>query len=301
MRRTVRAALEEAALLVDRIDARVLLAHALGVDRAWLAANPMHVLSESQDARVDLLVAQRALGQPVAYLMGRREFYGRDFAVGPDVLIPRPETETLVEAALARIATQLRGPGAGRDPICLDLGTGSGAIAVTLACECANLRVVATDASALALAVARANARAHGCEERIEFLEGAWYAPLAGRRFDLIVSNPPYVAHGDPHLGEGDLRFEPAAALTDGSRDGLDSIRAIVGGARAHLAPGATLLFEHGYDQAEAVARLLAEAGIADPVSIADLAGIPRVAGGKMHSMREPAGALESRPPKEFP
>jgi release factor glutamine methyltransferase len=148
MPRTVRAALDEAALAIGRVDARVLCAHLLAVDRAWIAANPMHVLSESQDARLDALVAQRAMGHPVAYLLGRREFYGRDFEVGPDVLIPRPETETLVEAAL----DLLRRPRAGGDPpAILDLGTGSGAIAVTLACERPDARIVATDASAAAL------------------------------------------------------------------------------------------------------------------------------------------------------
>ena len=282
MRRTVQAALDEASAAIGRVDARVLLAHQLGVDRAWLAANPMHVLSESEDARVDLAVAQRSLGHPVAYLVGKREFYGRDFAVGPDVLIPRPETETLVEAALA----VLRRPRDDGGPLVLDLGTGSGAIAATLACECPQLRVVATDASAAALELARANARALGCAERIEFLEGSWYAPLGDRRFDLVVANPPYVAAGDEHLAQGDLRFEPPRALTDGSADGLDSIRAIVAGAAAHLVEGGWLLFEHGYDQAGAVARLLAQAGFRDLVTIADLAGIPRVAGGKMDLSR---------------
>ncbi|HXZ50145.1 MAG TPA: peptide chain release factor N(5)-glutamine methyltransferase [Usitatibacter sp.] len=279
MRRTVRAALEEATLSIDRVDARVLLAHLLGVDRAWLFANPMHVLTETEDARVDLAVAQRALGHPVAYLVGRREFYGRDFAVRPAVLIPRPETETLVEEALRVVRRMREG---GRAPAVLDLGTGCGAIAVTLACEVPGLRVVATDVSAAALEVAGANVRDHGCEERVELLEGSWYAPLGGRAFDLVVANPPYVAAGDAHLGRGDLRFEPGGALTDGSPDGLASIRAIVDGARGHLAPGGALLFEHGYDQAEAVAGLLARAGFAGLVSIPDLAGIPRVAGGHL-------------------
>jgi release factor glutamine methyltransferase len=162
----------------------------------------------------------------------------------------------------------------------LDLGTGSGAIAVTLACELPQVRIVATDASSGALAIARANARAHGVEDRIELATGSWYAAVPGRRFDLIVANPPYVAADDAHLARGDLRFEPDAALTDGSADGLASIRAIVAGAREHLAPGGTLLFEHGYDQAPAAERILAEAGFAGRVSIPDLAGNPRVAGG---------------------
>ena len=270
MKRTVRAALYEAAESIDATDARVLAMHDWGVSRAWLAANAREILTESQDARLDLLVAQRALGHPVAYLVGRREFWSREFAVGPDVLIPRPDTETLVEAALARIA--------GGAAVC-DLGTGSGALAVTLACERPEARVVATDASAAALAVARANALAHGAT--VDFREGSWYAPLAGEAFDVIVSNPPYVAAGDAHLGRGDLRFEPRGALTDESADGLASLRAIVAGAPGHLNPGGWLLVEHGHDQADACRALLEAAGFADLVSIADLAGIPRVAGGR--------------------
>jgi len=270
MRRTVRVALEEAAAQVGRVDARVLACHLLGEGRAWLAANPMHVLTESQDARYDLLVAQRAMGHPVAYLVGTREFYGRDFAVGPAVLIPRPETETLVEAALARL-----GP-AGE---VLDLGTGSGALAVTLACERPGAAVHAGDASAEALAIARANSARHGA--CVAFANGSWYEPFAGRRLDLVVANPPYVAAGDRHLSEGDLRFEPREALTDGSADGLDSLRAIAAGAPDHLKSGGWLLVEHGYDQADACRALLAAAGLADLVSLPDLAGVPRVAGGR--------------------
>jgi len=272
---TVKAALEEAFATIERIDAQVLACHVLGVNRAWLAANPFRILTETEDARLDSLVTQRALGAPVAYLVQKREFYGRDFAVGPDVLIPRPETETLVEAALARMSAASR---------VLELGTGSGAIAVTLACERPQARVTATDLAAAALAVARANAQAHACAARIEFAQGAWYAPVAGQRFDLIVSNPPYVAAADPHLEQGDLRFEPRHALTDGSADGLDSIRAIVRGAPAHLAAGGWLLLEHGYDQESAAARLLADAGFAQCICVPDLAGIPRVAGGKLAS-----------------
>jgi release factor glutamine methyltransferase len=270
VKRTVRAALDESAVAVGSTDARALAAHAWGVTRAWLAANPMHILTESQGARLDLLVAQRAMGHPVAYLVGGREFWSREFSVGPAVLIPRPETETLVEAALARMG--------GATAVC-DLGTGSGAIAVTLACERREARVVATDASAEALAVARANALAHGAA--IDFRVGPWYAPLAGEAFDLIVSNPPYVAAKDPHLGQGDLRFEPRSALTDGSEDGLASLREIVAGAPAHLKSGGWILMEHGYDQADACRALLEASGFGAIVSIPDLAGIPRVAGGR--------------------
>lgn len=271
---TVKSALEELMLSMDRTDALVIMAEVLGVNRAWIVANPMRILTETQDARIDMLGAQRAMGRPVAYLIDRREFYGRDFALDSSVLIPRPETETLVEAALARLAPA---------DACLDLGTGSGAIAVTVACQRPQARVVATEADAGALRVARANAERHQCAHRIEFLHGSWYEPVGDRRFDVIVSNPPYVAAGDPHLERGDLRFEPRAALTDGSPDGLGSIRAIVAGAAAHLKPRGWLLLEHGYDQAGAVRDILAGAGFANRISIPDLAGIPRVAGGQLN------------------
>jgi len=272
---TVKAALEEAFATIERIDAQVLLCHVLGVNRAALAADPFRILTETEDARLDSLVAQRALGAPVAYLVESREFYGRSLAVSPAVLIPRPETETLVEAALERMPA---------DATCLDLGTGSGAIAIALACERPRATVTATDVSPEALALARRNAEAHGCAARITFAQGAWYEPVRARRFSLIVANPPYVAGADEHLERGDLRFEPRHALTDGSADGLDSIRAIVAGAREHLEPAGWLLFEHGYDQAAAAAELLAQAGFTQRVSVPDLAGIARVAGGKMVS-----------------
>src|SRR5258706_6717727 len=198
---TLKTALEDATAAIGRVDAHALVAHLLGVDRTYLIANPMRVLTESEDARIESLVAQRALGQPVAYLVRKREFYGRDFAVGPDVLIPRPETETLVEAVLERIAPRREPPPAR----ILDLGTGSGAIAVTLACERPHARITATDSSAPALAVARANA-ASLAADRVEWLCGSGYEPVAGRRLDPVVSNPPYVAALDPHLGRGDLR-----------------------------------------------------------------------------------------------
>jgi release factor glutamine methyltransferase len=273
---TLKAALEEATAAIGRVDAQVIIAHLLGVNRAYLVANPLRVLTETEDARVDMMVSQRAAGQPVAYLLGTREFYSRDFAVGPGVLIPRPETEVLVEAALAKLRD--RGPA----PSVLDLGTGSGAIALTLACERQDARLTATDASAEALAIARGNAGSLGCAGRVRFLEGSWYAPVAAERFDMIVANPPYVAAKDPHLARGDLRFEPPGALTDGSADGLGSIRAIVEGAAAHLEPGGLLLLEHGHDQAEAVAQLLREAGFERRMRIDDLAGIPRVAVGAL-------------------
>jgi release factor glutamine methyltransferase len=277
---TLKALLEEATETVGRTDAHVITAHVLGVNRAYLAAHPMRFVTEGEDARINGAIALRALGQPVAYILEKREFYGRDFIVGPDVLIPRPETEILVEAALSHLVPRVADSAGASQPRCLDLGTGSGAIAVSLACERPEATVVASDSSAAALKLATRNAAANAC--RVELLEGEWYDAVRGRRFSMIVSNPPYIAATDPHLSQGDLRFEPRGALTDGSADGLDSIRTIVGGASGHLEAGGWLLFEHGYDQAEACRSLLEAAGFAELVSIPDLAGIPRVAGGKI-------------------
>ena len=270
---TLKALLEEASETIGRTDAHVIAAHVLGVNRAYLAAHPFRFITETEDARINLAVAQRALGHPVAYILEKREFYGRDFVVTPEVLIPRPETETLVEAVLQRMP---------REGAILDLGTGSGAVAVTIACERPQSRVTATDASNEALAIARRNAESHGAGARIDFRRGEWYGALDGGTFDVICANPPYVGRDDPHLAQGDLRFEPRPALTDGSVDGLDSIRAIVAGASERLARGGWLLLEHGYDQAEAVHALLEATGFVSIVSIADLAGIARVAGGKI-------------------
>jgi release factor glutamine methyltransferase len=270
---TLKALLEEAAETIGRTDAHAIAAHILGVNRAYLMAHPMRFITETEDARINLAVAQRALGRPVAYIVEKREFYSRDFVVTPEVLIPRPETETLVEAVLERMPA---------DGSCLDLGTGSGAIAVTLACERPHAKVTATESSSEALAIARRNAESHGVGSRIDFRHGAWYGALDGGTFDVIAANPPYVARDDPHLAQGDLRFEPRRALTDDSADGLDSIRAIVAGASAHLSRDGWLLLEHGYDQAEAVHALLEATGFVSIISIADLAGIARVAGGKI-------------------
>ncbi|MBL8516276.1 MAG: peptide chain release factor N(5)-glutamine methyltransferase [Betaproteobacteria bacterium] len=265
-------ALIKAALKIPRREAELLAAHALGKGRAWVIAHGEYSLSATEAEAIALTVEARALGSPIAYLVGEREFYGRPFKVDQRVLIPRPETELLVEAALARMPVV--------EASVLDLGTGSGAIALTLALERPAIHVTAVDASAAALDCASDNAAALGAEN-IAFMHGQWYAPVAGWTFDLIVSNPPYVAGEDAHLKQGDLRFEPRQALTDGSGDGLDSIRAIVAGAPAHLAQGGWLLLEHGYDQAPACAALLAEAGFTECVALNDLAGIPRVAGGR--------------------
>lgn len=262
------AALAEARRALPSAEARLLLCHVLDRSPAWIEAHRDDDLAAADAARFLGLVARRAAGEPIAYLVGTREFYGRDFAVSPAVLIPRPETELLVDLVMAG------------DPSSriLDLGTGSGCLAITLALESPPAEVTAVDRSPEALAVARGNAERLGA--RVRFLESDWFAVLADERFDVIVSNPPYVADGDPHLGEGDLRFEPALALSCGV-DGLDAIRHIVAAAPDHLNPGGRLLFEHGYDQAEAIAALLADAGYADVEQHRDLAGIVRVSGGR--------------------
>ena len=251
----------------------MLLQHVLGVSHTRLITHGERVLTEAETDEYLRLIVRRRHGEPIAYLVGWREFYGRRFMIDKSVLIPRPESELLVDLALARIAADASGP-------ILDLATGSGNIAVTIALERRTLAVVATDDSAAALRCARDNAHRLGAE-RVEFLEGDWFAPLAGRRFDLIVSNPPYVAEGDAHLLQGDLRFEPRPALSGGS-DGLACIRTIVSHAPRYLEPGGWLLFEHGYDQAGACARLLDEAGFRDLVLAKDLAGLPRVSGGRL-------------------
>jgi release factor glutamine methyltransferase len=254
-----------------RADADILLAHVLGRPRSYLLAWPERELTPSQWAAFQALVERRARGEPVAYLTGSREFYGLDLAVSNAVLIPRPETELLVEAALERLPG---GPCA-----VADLGTGSGAIALAIAKLRPDARVVAVDASRQALEVARTNAERLGLSN-VELREGDWCTGLADERFDMIVSNPPYIREADPHLARGDVRFEPAMALASGA-DGLDAIRAIVACAPAHLIPGGWLLFEHGYDQAEAVAGLMRKAGFIEVESLRDLLGHGRVTLGR--------------------
>lgn len=255
-----------------RLDARVLAAHVLGVDAAWLIAHDTDPLPARHATAFQSLLARRLTGLPIAYLTGNREFYGRPFQVSPDVLIPRPDTELLVERALARIP-----PNQAIDV--LDLGTGSGCIAITLALERPLARVTAVDRSPAALAIARRNAEF--LNARVEFLASDWFSALCGRCFDLIVSNPPYIATEDPHLAQGDVRFEPLSALAAGA-DGLDDLRHLTAAACAHLQPGGALLLEHGYDQAEAVQALLRQNGIQSPQSWNDLAGVQRVSGGNV-------------------
>ena len=245
-----------------RRESELLLGHALQRDRAWLFAHASDSVEPASRERFAQLIAERQRGVPVAYLLGRWGFWNLDLRVSADTLIPRPETELLVEAALARLPD-------GRDLRIADLGTGSGAIALALARERPRAQVVATDASAAALDIARDNA----CRNEIanaEFRLGSWYAPLAGERFDLIASNPPYVAEGDPHVQQGDLRFEPMSALTSGA-DGLDAIRELARGAKAHLQPGGWLLIEHGFAQGEAVRALLTAAQLERVETLRDL------------------------------
>jgi release factor glutamine methyltransferase len=256
---------------VDPVDARMLLQHVLGVGHAYLIAHSDRTLDDDERDRFLRLYARRRTGEPVAYLIGWREFYGRRFRVDPSVLIPRPETELLIDLALERIP-------ADRPSRVLDLGTGSGNIAVTLGLERPRAQVIAIDVSAAALACATSNAAALGASN-VESRQGSWFEPVAGERFDLIVSNPPYVAEADSHLGSGDVRFEPIEALVAGV-DGLDCIGRIAGEAGRFLVPGGWLLFEHGYDQASACAQLLDASGFRGLVCTQDFAGHLRVAGG---------------------
>ena len=255
----------------SRHEAELLLGHALDRPRAWLYAHADDAVDADAQARFEALFAARARGEPVAYLTGRRAFWTFDLAVTAAVLIPRADTERLVELALERIPA---------DAACAvaDLGTGSGAIALAIASERPRARVVATDASDAALAVAQANARRLGLAN-VAFARGDWCAALGTRRFDMIVSNPPYIAAADPHLGEGDLRFEPASALASGT-DGLDAIRLIAAQARAHLEPGGRLLVEHGFDQGDAVRGIFAANDYIDIATARDVEDRERVTSG---------------------
>jgi len=272
---TLFSALTAAKGQIDRIDARLLLQYATGCSHADLLARPETPLMAPAWEQFAEWVARRAAGEPLAYLVGEAEFRGRVYQVSPAVLIPRPETELLIELALDR----LRGQPA---PRVVDLGTGSGIVAISLALECRAAAVSAVDLSAPALAVARSNAGRLGAQ--VDFRHGDWFAPLAGQRFDVIVANPPYVAAGDPHLALNGLPHEPQMALTDqeAGGDGLACIRRIVADAPAHLAPGGWLLFEHGYDQGEASRNLLTAAGFQAASTYPDLAGIDRVTAGHL-------------------
>jgi release factor glutamine methyltransferase len=255
---------------IDLRDAQVLACHALGCGRAVLIARGRDPLDAAQQAVLQALLDRRAAGEPVAYIVGRREFFGLDLVVSPGVLIPRPDSELLVERALACI----------RDlpaPRVLDAGTGSGAIALAIKAQCPQAQVTALDRSAAALQIARDNAVRLGLE--VDFVTSNWFDAVGAHEFDCIVSNPPYIRVSDPHLVQGDLRFEPADALVSGE-DGLDALRTLCGSAPARLAGGGSLFCEHGYDQAGAVRALMRCAGLADVSSWRDIAGIERVSGG---------------------
>ena len=271
---TVRATLATAAAQLTgseaRREAELLLLHAVGQPRAWLYAHADDGIDAASERRVGELVARRRAGEPLAYILGRREFWSLDLAVSPAVLIPRPESELLVELALARV------PQSAEVDIA-DLGTGSGALALALARERPHARVLASDTSADALAVARGNAERLGIGN-VEFAPGDWWDAARGRRFDLVVCNPPYIALADPHLQQGDLRFEPKSALASGS-DGLDAIRSIVKSAPAHLQPGGWLLLEHGFEQGRNVRKLLQTSGFVEVFTALDLEGRERVSG----------------------
>ncbi|MHB8679300.1 MAG: peptide chain release factor N(5)-glutamine methyltransferase [Rudaea sp.] len=278
---TVRGLLAEAQAVLSgdegRGEAELLLGHALGVDRAWLIAHRDDAVAPALAGQARCCVSRRAAGEPVAHIVGHRGFHALDLAVTPDVLIPRPETELLVELALQHI------PQSEKVDIA-DLGTGSGAIALSIATARAQSRVLATDASATALDVARGNARRLGLRN-VDFAQGDWCAALATRRFNLIVSNPPYIAEGDAHLRQGDLRFEPRLALSSGA-EGLDAICIIVRDAPVHLQPGGWLLLEHGSEHGAAVRALLQQSGYVEVFTSHDLENRERVSGGRAGALR---------------
>ena len=264
---------------LPRAEARRLLASLTGQPLTWFMAHGDDPAAPDITTRFRALAERRRAGEPLAYLLGQQEFYGRPFTVSPAVLIPRADTETLVETALEQL-TRLRRQRCAVPLSLLELGTGSGIIAITLALEAPDTEVHAVERSPEALTVAQQNAKTLGAD-RIHWHPGSWWQAMASpRRFDLIVSNPPYIAANDHHLQQGDLRFEPPQALAAGP-DGLDDLRIIIGGAPAHLNPGGWLLLEHGYDQEAPVQALLRDAGFADVFTRRDLAGQPRVSGGQ--------------------
>lgn len=264
---------------LDMLENRILIGHALQLTRIQLITQSERLLTAAEATQLTALFRRRLQGEPIAYIVGEREFFGLAMQVTPDVLIPRPDTELLVELALERLPQQ---------GTALDMGTGSGAIAVAIAHTRPDVAMTALDVSEGALKVAASNAQRHGA--KVHFLRSDWYAALdvgvdtaksPQPYLDLIVSNPPYIVAGDTHLSQGDLRFEPIGALTDHA-DGLSALRIIINGAAAYLKPDGWLLMEHGYDQSEAVRKLLALRGFTEVQSWRDLAGIERVSGGKL-------------------
>ena len=257
---------------VDRLDAQLLLAHVAAQPRSWVIAHGEAVLSETQALAWHDGLARRAGGEPLAYVLGEKEFHGLRLQVNAAVLVPRPDTEVLVDWALALLSGALRHVAT---PRVIDLGTGSGAIALAVKHERPDASVLATDVSSDALDVARANAQRLRLDVVLQ--AGSWWAALGGERFDLALSNPPYIAAGDPHLPA--LRHEPTVALTPGG-DGRGALREVIAGAEEHLVPGGWLLLEHGHDQADAVQSLLRDHGFASIETRRDLGGHPRCTGG---------------------
>ncbi|HEX2604881.1 MAG TPA: peptide chain release factor N(5)-glutamine methyltransferase [Oxalicibacterium sp.] len=259
-------------VVLPQLEVRMLLEHVTRLTRVQTITQSGRALSAEEAQQLTALCARRLAGEPMAYLIGEREFYGLALQVDAAVLIPRPETELLVELALQHLPPRAR---------VLDMGTGSGAIAIAIAHSRPDVEVWALDASAAALQVAQRNAARH--DARVRFLQSDWYAAVGAQHFDLIVSNPPYITAGDRHLQEGDLRFEPLDALTDHA-DGLSALRIIVAEADRHLHAGGWLLMEHGYDQAQAVRGLLDAAHFSAVQSWRDLAEIERVSGGRLEA-----------------
>lgn len=255
-----------------RYESQLLLQHILHVNRAWLIAHENDELRPADQTKFTELLERRCHGEPIAYILGKREFYGLDLKVTPATLIPRPDTEILVEAALSKLP-------ADKSMQLLDLGTGTGAIALAIASQRPQTKIIAVDASQAALDIASSNSQQHHITN-VNFVLSNWFSALNQDKFDIIVSNPPYIEQDDVHLSQGDLRFEPISALASGS-DGLDDIRKIVADSLLHLEPQGWLMLEHGYNQASAVADLLAEQGFVDIATIKDFGGNDRVTIGK--------------------
>lgn len=277
---TVRQALQQAIELLNsdeaRLEAQLLLQAVLQVDHAWLILHADDLLTDEQSSIYSSLLERRSKGEPIAYILGEREFYGLSLTVSEDTLIPRSDTETLVELALDAVDSYFHG----NDEVAvLDMGTGTGAISLAIAHSLPEVDVTAVDVSQKALAIAQSNAERLEIEN-VDFIHSDWFEALAGRRFDLIVSNPPYIESADQHLSQGDLRFEPISALASGA-DGLDDIRRILADCLAFLKPQAWLMLEHGYNQAEAVQQLMAEVGLLEVSTVKDLGGNDRVTMGK--------------------
>ncbi|MBC7489567.1 MAG: peptide chain release factor N(5)-glutamine methyltransferase [Glaciimonas sp.] len=264
---------------LESLENRLLVMHALGLTPTQLITQDQHIIDAEQAQHLSNVFQRRLQGQPIAYILGQREFFGLMLDITSDVLIPRPDTELLVELALERL------PNDQTHPSVLDLGTGSGAIAIAIAYTRPNAVVTAVDVSTNALAIAECNAKHHLAANFSAFtlLYSDWYAALGAQRFDLIVANPPYIVKNDAHLSQGDLRFEPLNALTDHA-DGLSALRTIISGASEHMNPGGWLLMEQGYDQSEAVQKLLHAQPFDSIQSWQDLAGIARVTGGRLKS-----------------